>query len=183
MTASRILSMHIRRVCDHDRDAKLRSLFKHNRRLNVLDDNDPKDDAKIFRPPLSQAFMSQFPGRARRCAGFALCGLALACAPDVAGAQTPPHPPLGETPFEVMLRWRPKAETPEPPDFVRASRPAPESMHYAPLTGPSPSGPARRSPEDLQRLKARLDSAASRNRARAARDFAIGAPKPKKPAK
>lgn len=91
--------------------------------------------------------------------------------------------PLGETPFEVMMRWRPRTEVPEAPDFVKATRPAPERLDYAPLTGPEPKGPPRKSPEELEKLKSGLDAAASKNRARAARDFSVGAPRPRKRAR
>ncbi len=98
----------------------------------------------------------------------------------LAGEASAQGAPIGETPFEVMLRWRPRAPEPDAPDFVRASRPPQEQMRYAPLTGPQPNGPPRRSPDDLAKLKSGLDAAAAQNKARAARDFAIGAPKPKK---
>lgn len=91
--------------------------------------------------------------------------------------------PLGETPFEVMMRWRPRTEVPEAPDFVKASRPAQERLDYAPLTGPEPKGPPRKSPEELEKLKSGLDAAASKNRARAARDFSVGAPRARKRAR
>jgi hypothetical protein len=76
---------------------------------------------------------------------------------------------LGESPFSVMMRWRPTKEPREMPDFVRKSRPPEESLQYQPLVGVEPAGPARKTPEEVAAAKAKLDAAGRANRARAGR--------------
>ena len=85
---------------------------------------------------------------------------------------------IGESPFEVIGRWKPKADVPEMPDFVRQSRPQDKPLDYIPIKRSDPDRPARKTPEELQRTISGLDAAAGANKRRAGGDFRLLKAKP-----
>ncbi len=102
-------------------------------------------------------------GKQRLCADFAatavfaaIC-LALAC----------PRPAQGETvrgsPLDTIMSTHLFADVPEAKDFVRESRPPPETLDYQPLTGPDREGPKLKTKDELKALESELETAAARN--------------------
>ena len=75
-----------------------------------------------------------------------------------------------DDPFTVMSRWKPTADAPDMPDFVKRSR-RDENLNYAPLTGDQPNRPKRMDPAELAAATAKMDAAAAAARARAAAAF------------
>ncbi len=55
------------------------------------------------------------------------------------------------------------ADIPEAKDFVRETRPPPDSLAYQPVTGTDPERPKLRSKVELEALKNELERAAARN--------------------
>jgi hypothetical protein len=55
------------------------------------------------------------------------------------------------------------ADVPEPKDFVRETRPPPDSLAYRPVTGTDPARPKLRSKVELEALESELERAASHN--------------------
>ena len=82
---------------------------------------------------------------------------------------------IGEDPISVMMKWRPTAEPPEMPDFVKRTRPPENQLDYTPLTGTEPKRPPRKTPAELAATMQKLDSAGARARGQAA---AFPTPKP-----
>ena len=55
------------------------------------------------------------------------------------------------------------ADVPEAKDFVRETRPPPDSLAYQPVTGTDPERPKLRSKVELEALESELERAASHN--------------------
>ncbi|MFO1118369.1 MAG: hypothetical protein U1E28_22090 [Beijerinckiaceae bacterium] len=96
----------------------------------------------------------------------------VAAAASPAAAQQAPKVKAKSTddPFTVMSRWKPTADAPDMPDFVKKSRPDGQ-MDYAPVTGDEPARPKRMSPAELAAATSKMDAAAAAARARAAAAF------------
>lgn len=67
------------------------------------------------------------------------------------------------SPLDTLMATRLWADVPEAKDFVRESRPSPDSLAYQPLTGTDPERPKPRSKDELQSLQSELERAALRN--------------------
>lgn len=55
------------------------------------------------------------------------------------------------------------ADVPEAKDFVRETRPPPDSLAYQPVTGTDPERPKLRSKAELEALQSELERAAAHN--------------------
>ncbi|MDE2578468.1 MAG: hypothetical protein KGL46_06680 [Hyphomicrobiales bacterium] len=89
----------------------------------------------------------------------AFCAALALCAPAAAFE-------IGESPFEVMLKWRPTREIPPPPAFVARTRPQPQTLDYQPIIKHDEGRPLK-SQRQVDGEVRRLEGAAARNRARA----------------
>jgi hypothetical protein len=97
-------------------------------------------------------------------------------------------PAQGETvlgsPLDTIMSTHLRADVPEARDFVRESRPPPEVLDYAPLTGPDREGPKLRTRDELKALERELETAAAHNEQLARKRLGlIKKPAPGKPAK
>jgi hypothetical protein len=72
---------------------------------------------------------------------------------------------------------------PEAKDFVRETRPQPETLDYVPLTGPDREGAKPRNKDELKALASELEAAASHNEALARERLGYTKPAAAKPAK
>jgi hypothetical protein len=103
------------------------------------------------------------PGEYRLCAKFAasavLAGIGLGLAFVV--------PAQGETvlgsPLDTIMSTHLFADVPEAKDFVRESRPPPNTLDYLPLTGPDREGPKLKTKDELKALETELESAGVHN--------------------
>jgi len=89
----------------------------------------------------------------------------------------------GDSPLDTLLSTRVWADVPEAKDFVRESRPPPESLAYQPVTGPDRTGPELRSQAELKALETELESAAAHNVRSAERRLGYRKPSAAKSAK
>jgi hypothetical protein len=69
----------------------------------------------------------------------------------------------GGSPLDTLMHTKIWADVPEAKDFVRDTRPPPESLAYQPVTGTDPDRPKLRSKTELEALESELERAATRN--------------------
>jgi hypothetical protein len=69
----------------------------------------------------------------------------------------------GSSPLDTLMHTKIWADVPEAKDFVRETRPPPDSLAYQPVTGTDPERPKLRSKVELEALQSELERAASRN--------------------
>ena len=89
----------------------------------------------------------------------ALAGIYLGFGPHVHAQETK----AGGSPLDTLMHTRIWADVPEAKDFVRETRPPPDSLAYQPITGSDPERPKLRSKAELEALESELERAASRN--------------------
>lgn len=65
------------------------------------------------------------------------------------------------------------ADVPEAKDFVRDTRPPPDSLAYRPVTGTDPGRPKLRSKAELEDLESELERAAAHNNRKAGKHVRI----------
>lgn len=82
----------------------------------------------------------------------------------------------GDSPLDTLLHTKIWADVPEAKDFVRDSRPPPESLSYQPLTGADPVRPQLRTKAELDTLENELERAAAHNYRRAGKRWPIKKP-------
>lgn len=85
------------------------------------------------------------------------------------------------TPLDTIMNTKLWADVPEAKDFVRDSRPLPDSLAYQPLNGVDPERPKPKSKAELQALQGELEQAGLRNQARAGQKPAVKKPAAKAP--
>jgi hypothetical protein len=73
----------------------------------------------------------------------------------------------GGSPLDTLMHTKIWADVPEAKDFVRETRPPPDSLAYQPVTGTDPERPKLRSRTELEALESELERAASHNDRRA----------------
>lgn len=96
----------------------------------------------------------------RRASAAVLFGIWLAFG-QVAHAQQAKT--TGGSPLDTLMSTRIWADVPEAKDFVRAARPAPDSLTYQPVTGTDPERPKLRNETELKALASELESALAQN--------------------
>jgi hypothetical protein len=69
----------------------------------------------------------------------------------------------GGSPLDTLMHTKIWADVPEAKDFVRETRPPPDSLAYQPVTGTDPERPKLRSKVELKALESELERAASHN--------------------
>jgi hypothetical protein len=69
----------------------------------------------------------------------------------------------GGSPLDTLMHTKIWADVPEAKDFVRETRPPPDSLAYQPVTGTDPERPKLRSKVELEALKSELERAAAHN--------------------
>lgn len=69
----------------------------------------------------------------------------------------------GGSPLDTLMHTKIWADVPEAKDFVRETRPPPDSLAYQPVTGTDPERPKPRSKVELEALKSELERAAAHN--------------------
>ena len=69
----------------------------------------------------------------------------------------------GGSPLDTLMHTKIWADVPEAKDFVRETRPPPDSLAYQPVTGTDPERPKLRSKGELDALANELERAASHN--------------------
>jgi hypothetical protein len=69
----------------------------------------------------------------------------------------------GGSPLDTLMHTKIWADVPEAKDFVRETRPPPDSLAYQPVTGTDPERPKLRSKAELDALKSELERAAAHN--------------------
>jgi hypothetical protein len=69
----------------------------------------------------------------------------------------------GGSPLDTLMHTKIWADVPEAKDFVRETRPPPDSLAYRPVTGTDPERPKLRSKVELESLESELERAASHN--------------------
>jgi hypothetical protein len=79
----------------------------------------------------------------------------------------------GGSPLDTLMHTRIWADVPEAKDFVRETRPPPDSLAYQPVTGTDPERPKLRSKAELEGLESELERAASHNDKNAAKRVGI----------
>lgn len=67
------------------------------------------------------------------------------------------------SPLDTLMSTKIWADVPEAKDFVRDTRPPPDSLAYQPVTGTDPERPKPRSKTELQDLQGELERAVSHN--------------------
>jgi hypothetical protein len=82
----------------------------------------------------------------------------------------------GGSPLDTLLSTRLWADVPEAKDFVRDTRPPPDSLAYQPVTGTDPERPKPRSPAELRALQTELERAAAHNERTAQRRLGFKKP-------
>ncbi|MCI0598625.1 MAG: hypothetical protein L0Y60_03730 [Beijerinckiaceae bacterium] len=87
------------------------------------------------------------------------------------------------SPLDTLLSTKIFADVPEAKDFVRESRPPPESLAYQPVTGSDREGPNPRSQAELKALENELHNAAVHNVSRAEKRLGYKKPSVAKSAK
>ena len=116
---------------------------------------------------------------ARLLAVVALAGICLGFDPLVHAQEAKP----GGSPLDTLMRTKIWADVPEAKDFVRETRPPPESLAYQPVTGTDPERPKLRSKAELEVLESELERAASHNDRNAGKRVGIKKPVAVKPGK
>ncbi len=69
----------------------------------------------------------------------------------------------GGSPLDTLMHTKIWANVPEAKDFVRETRPPPDSLAYQPVTGTDLQRPKLRSKAELEALESELERASSRN--------------------
>ncbi len=69
----------------------------------------------------------------------------------------------GGSPLDTLMHTKIWADVPEAKDFVRETRPLPDSLAYQPVTGTDPERPKLRSKVELEALESELERAAAHN--------------------
>jgi hypothetical protein len=69
----------------------------------------------------------------------------------------------GGSPLDTLMQSKLWADVPEAKDFVRETRPPPDSLAYQPVTGSDPERPKPRSKAELQALESELEHAVVHN--------------------
>jgi hypothetical protein len=96
---------------------------------------------------------------ARPVALVALAGIGLGFGPLVHAQEAK----VGGSPLDTLMHTKIWADVPEAKDFVRETRPPPDSLAYRPVTGTDPERPKLRSKVELESLESELERAASHN--------------------
>jgi len=89
----------------------------------------------------------------------ALAGICLGFDPLVHAQEARPS----GSPLDTLMHAKIWADVPEAKDFVRETRPPPDSLGYQPLTGTDPERPKLKSKAELEALESELERAAARN--------------------
>ena len=84
----------------------------------------------------------------------------------------------GGSPLDTLMHTKIWADVPEAKDFVRETRPPPDSLAYRPVTGTDPARPKLRSKVELEALESELERAASHNDKNAGKRVRIKKPAP-----
>jgi hypothetical protein len=82
----------------------------------------------------------------------------------------------GGSPLDTLMQTKIWADVPEAKDFVRETRPPPDSLAYQPVTGADPKRPKLRSKAELEALESELTRAASHNDRKAGKRAGIKKP-------
>jgi len=82
------------------------------------------------------------------------------------------------SPLDTLMSTKIWADVPEAKDFVRDTRPPPDSLAYQPVTGTDPERPKPRSKTELQDLQGELERAVSHNEGTAQKRLGIKKPTP-----
>ena len=79
----------------------------------------------------------------------------------------------GGTPLDTLMHTKIWADVPVAKDFVRETRPPPDSLAYQPVTGTDPERPKLRSKAELKALESELEGAVSHNDRKAGKRASI----------
>lgn len=93
----------------------------------------------------------------------ALSGICLGLGPLAHAQEAKP----GGSPLDTVMHAKIWADVPEAKDFVRETRPPPDSLPYQPVTGTDPERPKLRTQLGLDSLESELERAASHNHRKA----------------
>src|SRR6202045_2410639 len=99
----------------------------------------------------------------------ALAGICLGFGP-LAHAQ---EAKAGGSPFDPLRPTKIGADVPGAKDFVRETRPPPDSLAYQPVTGTDPERPKPRSKAELQALEGELEKAGAQTERNARKRLGI----------
>ncbi|MGH6800803.1 MAG: hypothetical protein ACRECZ_05200 [Methylocella sp.] len=113
-----------------------------------------------------------FHAYARPLAVVALAGICLVRDPLVHAQEAK----QGGSPLDTLMHTKIWADVPEAKDFVRETRPPPDSLAYQPVTGTDPVRPKLRSKAELEALESELERAAAHNDRKAGKHAAIKKP-------
>ena len=102
----------------------------------------------------------------------ALAGICLGYGPPVRAQEAKP----GGSPLDTLMHTKIWADVPEAKDFVRETRPPPDSLAYQPVTGTDPERPKLRSKAELEALESELEGAVSHNDRKAGKRAGIKKP-------
>ena len=102
----------------------------------------------------------------------ALAGLCLGFGPLAQAQEANP----GGSPLDTLMHTKIWADVPEAKDFVRETRPPPDSLAYQPVTGTDPERPKLKSKAELDDLESELGRAAAHNDSNARKHFNIKKP-------
>ncbi|PNE10212.1 MAG: hypothetical protein CR217_15635 [Beijerinckiaceae bacterium] len=102
----------------------------------------------------------------------ALAGICLGSGPPVHAQEAKP----GGSPLDTLMHTKIWADVPEAKDFVRDTRPPPDSLVYQPVTGTDPERPKLRSKTELEALESELERAAAHNDKKAGKHASIKKP-------
>ncbi|HUB64927.1 MAG TPA: hypothetical protein VL996_10890 [Methylocella sp.] len=83
----------------------------------------------------------------------------------------------GGSPLDTLMQTKLWADVPEAKDFVRDTRPPPDSLAYQPVTGIDPERPKPRSKDELQALQGELERAVVHNEGAAQKRLGFKKPK------
>src|SRR5579875_933898 len=104
-----------------------------------------------------------------------LAAAAVACLALCPSAQAQQAKP-GGSPLDTIMSTRLWADVPEAKDFVRESRPPPDSLEYQPVTGTDPERPKPKNKAELKALEEELESAIGQNEAVARKRLGVKIP-------
>jgi hypothetical protein len=79
----------------------------------------------------------------------------------------------GGSPLDTLMHTKIWADVPEAKDFVRETRPPPDSLAYQPVRGTDPERRKLRSKAELEALKSELERAAAHNNRNAGKRLGI----------
>jgi hypothetical protein len=102
----------------------------------------------------------------------ALAGICLGFGPLVHAQEAKP----GGSPLDTLMHTKIWADVPEAKEFVRDTRPPPDSLAYQPVTGTDPERPKLRSKTELEALESELERAAAHNDKKAGKHAGIKKP-------